>query len=41
VLTSLYKCQLQRIASVTEWLSIEINVAEENLKSGTFKINPG
>jgi hypothetical protein len=33
--------RLQRIASVTERLSIEINVTEEHLKSGTFEINPG
>jgi hypothetical protein len=32
---------LQRIASVSEQLSIEINVTEENLKSGAFEINPG
>jgi hypothetical protein len=32
---------LQRIASVTERLSIEINVTEERLKSGTFEINQG
>jgi hypothetical protein len=25
----------------TEQLSIEINVTEEHLKSGTFEINPG
>jgi hypothetical protein len=29
------------MASVTERLSIEINVTEEHLKSGTFEINPG
>jgi hypothetical protein len=28
-------------ASVTERLSIEINVTEEHLKNGTFEINPG
>jgi hypothetical protein len=32
---------LQRIASATEWLSIEINVIEQQLKSRTFGINPG
>jgi hypothetical protein len=32
---------LQRIAPVTERLSIKINVTEEHLKSGTFEINPG
>jgi hypothetical protein len=32
---------LQRIASDTEELSIEINVTEEYLKSRTFEINPG
>jgi hypothetical protein len=29
------------ISSVTEWLSREINVTEQHLKSGIFKINPG
>jgi hypothetical protein len=33
--------QLQRIASVSERVSIQINVTEEYLKSGTFEINPG
>jgi hypothetical protein len=32
---------LQKIASVTEGLSIKINVTEDYLKSGTFEINPG
>jgi hypothetical protein len=32
---------MQRIASVTEQLLIEINVTEEHLKSGTFEINLG
>jgi hypothetical protein len=32
---------LQRIATVTERLSIEINVTGEHLKSGAFEINPG
>jgi CMP-2-keto-3-deoxyoctulosonic acid synthetase len=32
---------VQRIASVTERLSIEINVTEEHLKNGTFEINLG
>jgi hypothetical protein len=30
---------LQRIASITEGLSIEVNVTQEHLKSGTFEIN--
>jgi hypothetical protein len=34
------ECQLQRIASVTERLLIEINVTV-HLKSGTFEIKPG
>jgi hypothetical protein len=33
--------EMQRIASVTEGASIEINVTEKHLKSGTFEINPG
>jgi hypothetical protein len=32
---------MQRIASVTEWLSIEINVTEEHLINRTFEMNPG
>jgi hypothetical protein len=41
VLTSLQKWQLHRIASITERLSIEINVTEDHLESRTFEINPG
>jgi hypothetical protein len=41
LLTSLQKCQMQTIASVTESLSIEINVTKEHLKRWTFEINPG
>jgi hypothetical protein len=32
---------LQKSASVTERVSIELTVTEEHLKSGTFEINPG
>jgi hypothetical protein len=32
---------LQRRASINEQLSIEINVTEEHLRSGTCEINPG